>query len=111
MDNLSLFTLFLACATFLLALAAFWSIVQNKKFQKLEVRERLLKEILDWATQSINCEFLPDTSFIKSLGNFKEASFLFFADLDKLQFMFRRLHTLGSYMSRVVSTFNKEELK
>jgi hypothetical protein len=49
MDNLELFTLLLAGATFLLALAAFGSIWQNHRLQKRERRERLLNEIIEWA--------------------------------------------------------------
>ena len=43
MDNLNLFTLLLACATFLLAGAAFWTILQNYIFRNKE-RKRIIKE-------------------------------------------------------------------
>ena len=38
-----------AGATFLLALAAFWAIWQNRSLQIRNRRERLLKEIIEWA--------------------------------------------------------------
>ena len=37
-------------ATFLLALGAFWAIRQTRNIQKAEKRERLLNEIIEWAT-------------------------------------------------------------
>ena len=40
-----------AGATFLLALAAFWVIWQNYNFRKREQRQRLLNEIIEWATE------------------------------------------------------------
>ena len=39
-----------ASATFLLAIAAFWAIWQNHVIQKREQKHRLLKEIIEWAT-------------------------------------------------------------
>jgi DNA-binding transcriptional MerR regulator len=56
MDNLSLFTLLLACATFLLAVAAFWSIWQNYTFRKEEkeigIKLRNIREIVNWARKA-----------------------------------------------------------
>ena len=52
MNILSLFTLFLAIATFLLAGAAFCAIWQNHLLQKRERKERLLNEIIEWARES-----------------------------------------------------------
>ena len=53
MDNLSLFTLLLACATFLLAGAASWTIWQNYKFREKERKEQLLNKIIEWAVDII----------------------------------------------------------
>jgi hypothetical protein len=55
MDNLSLFTLLLACATFLLAGAASWTIWQNYKFREKDRKERLLNEIIEWAIDVYEC--------------------------------------------------------
>ena len=41
-------------ATFLLALGAFWAIRQTRSIQKAEKRERLLNEIIEWATDIVN---------------------------------------------------------
>lgn len=38
-------------ATFLLAIAAFWAIWQNRSLQIRERKERLLNEIIEWATE------------------------------------------------------------
>jgi len=51
MDNLSLFTLLLACATLLLAGASFWTIRQNYKLRDKDRKERLLNEIIEWAVE------------------------------------------------------------
>ena len=40
-----------AGATFLLAIAAFWAIWQTRSIQKRERKERLLNEIIEWATE------------------------------------------------------------
>jgi len=40
-----------AGATFLLALAAFWAIWQTRSIQRRERRDRLLNEIIEWATE------------------------------------------------------------
>jgi len=40
-----------AIATFILAVAAFWAIWQNRGIQKRNRRERLLNEIIEWATE------------------------------------------------------------
>lgn len=40
-----------ASATFLLAIAAFWAIFQNRNIQKRNRRESILNEIIDWATE------------------------------------------------------------
>ena len=44
-----------AGATFLLAIAAFWAIWQNRSLQILERRERLLNEIIEWAIDVAKC--------------------------------------------------------
>ena len=41
--------------TLLLALAAFWAIMQNYSFRRKEHRERLLNEIIEWAINISNC--------------------------------------------------------
>jgi hypothetical protein len=48
-----------AGATFLLALAAFWAIWQNHSLRKRERKERLLNEIIEWATQILECSRAP----------------------------------------------------
>lgn len=48
---IALFTALLAGATLLLAIAAFGSIWQNYLLQKRDRKERLLKEIIEWATE------------------------------------------------------------
>jgi len=60
-----------AGATFLLALAAFWAIWQNKRIQKRNRRERLLNEIIEWATNVAKCGIEPDTP---ELSEDKDAS-------------------------------------
>jgi hypothetical protein len=62
MDNLSLFTLILACATFFLALAAFWSIWQNQSIQKKEKKEKILNEINILAMEFQELVFISGTS-------------------------------------------------
>lgn len=54
MDNLSLMTLILAAATFLLAIAAFWSIWQNYLIHKKKTKTDLLYKIVDWALEIQN---------------------------------------------------------
>jgi hypothetical protein len=59
MDTLSLFTLLLACATFLLAVAAFWAIWQNYKFSRVERRLQALYRIRIWVEKSIELSTVP----------------------------------------------------
>jgi len=47
--------IFSASATLLLALIAFWAIIDNRWSLKLSQRERLLNEIIDWATEILVC--------------------------------------------------------
>ena len=44
-----------AGATLFLAIAAFWAIWQNYSLHKRERKERLLNEIIEWATQILEC--------------------------------------------------------
>ena len=44
-----------ALTTMLLALAAFWAIRQNYQFRRQEKKERLLNEIIEWATDVAKC--------------------------------------------------------
>jgi len=54
--NLEFATGILAIATIILALAAFWAIRQNYYLHKRERRERLLNEIIEWATNILESE-------------------------------------------------------
>ena len=51
MTNTEIILIVSAGATFLLAIAAFWSIWQNYQVQKRERRERLLNEIIEWCVE------------------------------------------------------------
>ena len=44
-----------AGATFLLALAAFWAILDNRNTRRLERKERLLNAIIEWAEDIMAC--------------------------------------------------------
>lgn len=51
MDTLSLMTLFLAGATFLLAIAAFWTIMKDNRLRRKAYRLHLLENIQEWLRQ------------------------------------------------------------
>ena len=56
MDALSGTTIALAATTFLLAIAAFSSVYQTGRIRQREERQRLLNEIIGWATDATTCE-------------------------------------------------------
>ena len=73
---------FVALATFILAIAAFWAIWQNRGIQKRNRRERLLKEIIDWVidmqTPSLDINLpVTDSKLTKSEIRRMEANVLF----------------------------------
>jgi len=63
MDALSTMTLVLAVVTFLLAVAAFWSVWQNYKFRKedrlRETKERSANELCLWVDEALRLFYLP----------------------------------------------------
>jgi hypothetical protein len=109
MENLSLFTLLLACATFLLALAAFWTIYQNYKNKKNEYKRNILKEITNWAMDILNHESSIDTSIlnvtIPKLFNIYE-----FVESDKEKISFKKFKTNGDYFISIINTWKATDL-
>ena len=95
-----------AGATFLLALAAFWAIWQNRSLQKRERRERLLNEIIEWAIDVARCGLekdLPDTSRISDMN---EAKLHLAYSSNILAKTFQSLRGRNQYTSQIVLTFS-----
>ena len=87
-----------AGATFLLALAAFWTIWQNYQSQKRERKERLLKEINDWAIYGWS-EVCPS-----GLGNWSKERL----DIDKLTNLISRSSNVLYMASNISSDLEKQ---
>jgi hypothetical protein len=83
-------------ATFLLAIAAFWAVLQNYKFQNREKRERLLNEIIEWAINilKLNSDLLSFTESVRLDISLTRT-------LDKLSADAVALRDKGKYIIRV----------
>jgi len=110
MDKLSLFTLLLACATFLLAVASFWTIWQNHLTNKKGYKNKLLESITAWATETMGLECFVNPSIYDS-PNFKRAIKVTCIDIDNFEASFRKMKIKGDYLVSVISVQNEIELK
>jgi len=96
---------FVALATFILAIAAFWAIRQNYSFRRKEKKERLLNEIIEWA-EDIRRSSLE--SIAPNRINLGEPTM----GLEPLQMTFFRLwrvyqgsNTKSTYIKTIATTF------
>ena len=113
MDNLSLFTLLLASATFLLALAAFWTIWQNYKFREKDRKERLLNEIIDWAEGVIKSGFSNELDQTK-LGEIdnQQKEFAYINNvLSRISNNYEIMKIKSIYINNIASFFDNELLE
>jgi len=93
-----------AGATFLLALAAFWAIWQNHSLRKKERKERLLSEIIEWATDLANVAFGHE---ITSIPREKEIR-KHFALLGNKVFRYQAIDTRSPYIAKCAQVFGKK---
>ncbi len=95
MDNLSLMTLLLAIATFILAGIAFWAILQNYNFRKQERKERLLNKIIEWAISISKANLELDKTILASKIH---SHWIGRVSLPQLQSLFQEMHERGKYI-------------
>lgn len=98
-----------ALTTMLLAIAAFWTIRQNYIFRKRERKERLLKEIIEWAVNVKACGLGKDISDIASLTE-KQLIVHFMALVSEKIGDFKIVLALGDYILKLVENFFKADV-
>ena len=98
----------MAFGTIILAIASFWTIRQNYKFREKDRRERLLNEIIEWATDIAKCGLekdLPDTSHITDVNDGK----LHLAySTNILAKSFQSMRGRNQYIRQIVLIFGKD---
>ena len=65
-----------SAATFLLALAAFLTIWESRRLQRTDRRNRLLKEVVDWAVDILSCEFFEVPEFSAQASALKDTQYI-----------------------------------
>ena len=104
-----------ASATLLLALIAFWAIIDNRWSLKLNKRESLLNEIVEWATNVTNCSIGVNSSYLlKAEEGGRVEQLLTYAQLTEWGVRLQKLLTIGEYASSAAGVFSddlKESVK
>jgi len=98
-----------AGVTFLLAIAAFWTIRQNYSLQRRERRERLLNEIIDWAIEILKFDPIPkqtvfEPKFTEEKPTVADVILLWQVEL---QTLLRPIIAKGAYVNRISKTYGK----
>ncbi len=110
MENLSLMTLLLAIATFILAAIAFWAILQNYSFHKKERKERLLNEIIEFATETIEWDIEKDYLAEKRLKEAEKPLMVILMQLIRLSEGFNRISRRGTIILHPLSRGLKQKI-
>jgi len=98
-----------AIATFILAVAAFWAIWQNRGIQKRNRRERLLNEIIEWAV-SISKWRIDNKSMFREMAGkrgAKQKQMFLLAYIAEAEQSFRGMQGKNLYINNVVQTFDQ----
>ena len=98
-----------AGATFMLALAAFWAIWQNHKLQKRERREKLLNEIIEWATEAIEWDIEKDYLAERHLKEAEKPLLVILMQLFRLSDGFYRIRRNGKLILRPRALILKQQ--
>jgi len=95
---------FSAFATLLLALAAFLAIRHSSEQEKHNRKERLLNEIIEWATDVVNCGFGHEQTIMPEVDEIREK----LVGLGNKIFRYQAIDTRSKYITKVAEVFGKE---
>ena len=97
-----------AAVTFMLAVAAFLAILDNRQGRRADRRERLLNEIIEWATDVARCGLekdLPDTS---SITDMNEGKLHLAYSTNILAKSFQSMRGRNKYITQIALTFGQD---
>jgi len=89
--------------TLFLGIMAWRTICQTRSIQKIERRERLLNEIIEWAIDVTKVELLMEIADVTGIKDRRRARLYMYTTVDKLRFSFSQARTRGLYISGIVS--------
>ncbi len=95
-----------AGATFLLALVAFWAIWQNHSLQKRERKDRLLNEIIEWATGISRGSLDKDMENL--VNDIECARELAAVNIDEWEKYSKEVPSKNKYIIKIASNFDND---
>lgn len=86
---------------------SFRSLNQTKEIQEKEKRERLLKEIIEWAIDISKCGVEASFRDIMEITNIEANAIPFAAHIAELSLRFKAMSGNNQYISKIASTFGQ----
>jgi len=99
---------FSALATLVLALAAFWSIRENRRIRDEDRKERLLNEIIEWAVDIATCGSEKKFTDMTSIKDVDQLFLFNRAFAAELMLSFEAMIGKSQYISKVALTFGQD---
>ena len=90
--------------TLFLGIMAWRNIRQTRNIQKTEKRERLLNEIIEWATDVVNCSSRLGLPLVKGI----DRTTMLVYGRSNLYFQYRSVNARRLYIEKIANTFGEE---
>lgn len=97
-----------AAATLLLAFTAFWAIMDNRYGRKVDRKERLLNEIVEWAEDILVCGRVPDMLYEIRMKDAKRIDDLRGIIAEDASYRFNPIKVRSQYIGKIVLRFEED---